>query len=139
MENNFRLSILSPERRLLDKVTVEMVTLTGSEGQIQILPGHSPFIGTLETGLFNYRVPGEGEGVGVISSGFFEVKENDVTIMAETLELKGEIDVARAKAAQQKAESMLREADLDEHQFKKYQLKLQRALIRQHIGDGSSG
>lgn len=134
MEGNLTLTILSPERRLLNQLPVESVTLTGSEGQIQILPGHAPFISTLETGVFNYRISGEGAGTGVISSGFFEVKQNQVTVMAETLELKSEIDIPRAKSAQEKAEAMLKEAALDEHQFKKYQLKLQRALIRQQVG-----
>ena len=134
MDGKLKLTVLSPERRLLDQVDVDSITLTGSEGQIQILPGHAPLIGTLETGIFSYKVPAEGEGVGVISSGFFEIKNDKINLMAETLELKGEIDVSRARLAQQKAEAMLKEAALDESQFKKYQLKLQRALIRQHVG-----
>jgi F-type H+-transporting ATPase subunit epsilon len=90
-------------------------------------------LGTLERGVFNYTTPTEGEGSGVISSGFFEVANDQVTVLAETLELKGEIDVARAKEAQKKAEAGLLEAGLDEHRFKKYQLKLQRAIVRQHF------
>jgi F-type H+-transporting ATPase subunit epsilon len=132
------LTLLSPERRLLNQVQVDAVILTGSEGQIQILPGHEPLVGTLETGLFSYQINPEthkeGGGIGVISSGFFEVKDNQVILIAETLELKGEIDSSRALSAQQKAEKMLREAALSESDFKKYQLKLQRALIRQQVG-----
>ena len=66
--------------------------------------------------------------------GFFEVKNNEVYVMAETLELKGEIDVNRAKKAQQLAEQTLQAAGLDEHHFKKYQLKVQRSIIRQNLG-----
>jgi F-type H+-transporting ATPase subunit epsilon len=128
-----KLTILSPERRLLDRAEVDWVTLPGSEGQIQILPGHAAMIGTLQTGIFSYQETRGPESSGVISSGFFEVAGDDVTVTAETLELKGEIDVNRAKAAQAKAEAGLQAADLDEHRFKKYQLKLQRALIRQHF------
>lgn len=131
--DTLKLTILSPERRLLDQQPVESVTLTGSEGEIQILPGHAAMIGTLETGVFNYGASGGGSGTGVISSGFFEVKGDHVVVMAETLELKGEISLARAQAAQKKAESVLNDADLDEHKFMKYQLKLQRSLIRQQI------
>jgi F-type H+-transporting ATPase subunit epsilon len=127
------LTILSPERRLLERAQVEDLTLTGSEGEIQILPGHAPMIGTLETGPFRYRESSGGETVGVISSGFFEVKNDEVSLMAETLELRGEIDVNRAKKSQSEAEEMLRQADLDEHSFKKYQLQLERSIIRQQI------
>jgi F-type H+-transporting ATPase subunit epsilon len=126
-----QLSILSPERRLLENASAEELTLTGSEGQVQVLPGHAPMVGTLETGTFRVRNSDGTETGGVISSGFFEVRDDRVTLLAETLELRGEIDVDRAKKAQSEAEDMLRQAELDEHAFKKYKLKLERALIRQ--------
>ncbi|HCM40738.1 MAG: ATP synthase F1 subunit epsilon [Bdellovibrionales bacterium GWB1_52_6] len=132
---SLKLTILSPERRLLENVSAESVTLFGSEGQIQIMPGHAPFIGVLETGTFSYRPAGGQDIVGAISHGFFEVKDDKVVVTAETLELKAEIDVNRAKKAQKLAEDALKAADLDEKKFKKYQLKLQRSLIRQHLGE----
>jgi F-type H+-transporting ATPase subunit epsilon len=126
-----KLTILSPQRRLLESAPVDEVTLFGSEGQIQILPGHAPMIGTLDTGTFRYKESTGNESSGVISYGFFEVKDDEVTLLAETLELRGEIDLNRAKRAQSEAEEALKQADLDEHAFRKYQLKLERALIRQ--------
>ena len=71
MSSGLKLSILSPERRLLEGVLVEEVTLPGSEGEIQILEGHAAMLGTLETGLFNYRSSGRDPVQGVISCGFF--------------------------------------------------------------------
>ncbi len=130
-----KLTILSPERRLLEGAPVEEVTIFGSEGQVQILPGHAPMVGLLETGMFKYRSTGGSESAGVISSGFFEVKDDAVNVLAETLELRGEIDVDRAKRAQRDSESTLKEAELDEHSFRKYQLKLERAIIRQQAAD----
>ncbi len=134
MAEYLKLSILSPVRGLAKDLEVKSITLTGSEGQIQVLPGHVPMVGVLETGEFTYESR-QGEKVGgFISTGFFEVREDTVHVMGETIELEAEIDVARAKAAQQKAESMLHEAGLDEKTFRKYELKLQRAIIRQGIG-----
>jgi F-type H+-transporting ATPase subunit epsilon len=129
-----KLSILSPERRLLEDSLVDEVTLNGSEGQIQVLPGHAPMVGTLETGSFRYMNGGV-EHEGIISSGFFEVRDDLVSVLAETLELRGEIDLERAKKAQRDAEDALKGADLDEHAFKKYQLKLERSIIRQQLAD----
>ncbi len=134
MSEGLLLSILSPERRLVENVRVQEVTLPGSEGQIQILPGHAAMIGTLETGIFSFQIEGSAPVNGVISSGFFEVGEGKISVMAETLELKKEVDLSRARKAQELAEETLKEADLDEHKFKKYQLKLQRAIVRQRIG-----
>src|SRR5579885_835194 len=134
MADTMHLSIYSPERRLLEGATVDSVLVTGSEGQVEILPGHAPMVGTLETGMFTYRVPGDpGEHKGVISSGFFEVRDDRVIVLAETLELAGEIDVERARKAQALAEQTLAQAALEADQFRKYQLKLQRALIRQQV------
>lgn len=111
---------------------MDSVTLPGSEGQIEILEGHAPTVGTLDTGVFSYHVSGAAHS-GVISSGFFEICDNNVTVLAETLELRGEIDVERARRAQKLAEDNLKAADLDPHHFGKYQLKLQRSLIRQQV------
>ena len=130
MAEKLKLSVYSPERKLIERKDVESVTLTGSEGQIQILPGHSQMAGTLDTGIFAYSEKGQ-EVRGVISTGFFEVLDEDVILLAETLELTAEIDYERAKLAQKKAEDGLKDAALDEGKFQKYQLKLQRSLIRQ--------
>jgi F-type H+-transporting ATPase subunit epsilon len=85
-----KLSILSPERRLLQDTPVEEVTLSGSEGEIQILPGHAAMVGTLDAGEFHYRVAGGQKTGGVISSGFFEVRGEHVSVLAETHEVLGE-------------------------------------------------
>ena len=130
MAETIKLSVYSPERRLIENREVESVTLPTSEGQIQVLPGHVHMAGTLETGPFWYTEKGQ-DVRGVISYGFFRVVGEEVSVMAETLELSTEIDVARAKLAQKKAEDALKEATLEEGHFDKYQLKLQRALIRQ--------
>ena len=133
MNNTLKLNVLSPERRLVESMLVDFVTLPGSEGQIQILPGHAAMIGTLNTGVLTYQAHGQEPVYAVVSTGFFEVKSDEITLMAETIELKKEIDLQRAKNAQQKAETALLDAALDEARFRKYQLKLQRALIRQQV------
>ena len=126
------LTILSPERKLVASLSVGDVTLTTSEGQIQILPGHSKMVGRIESGIFRYTTDTSHDG-GFISTGFFEVDGSSVKVMAETVELFGEIDLERARRAQKKAEEALKEAGIEEAKFKKYQLKLQRSLIRQSL------
>ncbi|MCM2277981.1 MAG: ATP synthase F1 subunit epsilon [Oligoflexia bacterium] len=133
MDNQLKLSILSPERKLLEGCPVEEVILPTSEGQIQILSGHAAIVGTLETGVFSYREANGHHTVGFVTTGFFEVTDDSVTVTAETLELRGEIDVERAKRAQKAAEEALKAAELDSQSFRKYQLKLHRSLIRQQI------
>ncbi len=134
MSQTFKLSILAPERKLLQNQDVKSLIVTTGMGEVEILPGHAPLVATLETGRFQV-IDSSGKALeGVISSGFLNVSFEQVSVTAETIELKGEVDLSRAKRAQDKAEQMLKDASLDEASFKKYQLKLQRAMIRQTLG-----
>jgi len=132
------LTILSPEKKVADKIQVKSVTLPGSEGQIQVFQEHTHMVGTLETGPFAYEPANGNSVVGVISHGFFEVKADEISVMAETCELASEIDANRARTAQKKAEGALLDPQLDPKNFRKYELKLQRALIRQQIAGSTS-
>lgn len=132
-----KLTIVSPEKRIASAIEVSSITLPGSEGQIQILPGHADMIGTLETGEFAFEKASGEKTMGAMSSGFFEVHADLILVTAETCELSPEIDVNRARSAQKKAESALKDPELDPTLFRKYELKLQRALIRQQIAGGS--
>jgi F-type H+-transporting ATPase subunit epsilon len=127
-------TVLSPERKLLEGVEIRRAHFKSSEGEIEILPGHISMVGTLETGIFDFaHAQGEGSTSGVFSSGFFRLAGGVLTVTAETIELKGEISVDRARAAQVKATQMLTEASLSDEDFRKYELKLQRAVIRQQV------
>jgi F-type H+-transporting ATPase subunit epsilon len=130
----FPLSVFAPERRLTQDEEVSSLILMTGTGQVQILPGHADMVSSLESGVFVYTPKDKAPVKGVISSGFVNVENGSVKVIAETLELAHEIDFSRAKEAQLKAEKMLSDASLDQGSFRKYQLKLQRALIRQNIG-----
>lgn len=130
-----KLSLLSPERKLVDGESVKEVCVFTTEGQIEILPGHVDYAAQLESGTFFY-VKENGKRVeGFISTGFVKVTGSHVSVLAQTLELANEIDKNRARRAQEKAEAMLKDAALEPEAFNKYQLKLQRSIIRQNIGN----
>ena len=93
-----KLSIYSPERRIAEGVSVSEVTLHGSEGQIQILPGHAAMVGTLESGPFNYLSTEHQPVGGSISEGFFEVKNNEVIVLASGVEMLATSTVAEPEA-----------------------------------------
>jgi F-type H+-transporting ATPase subunit epsilon len=134
---SFKLSVFAPERRLTEEEQVSSFVVTTATGEIEILAGHANMVSALETGRFVYTPVGKAPVKGVISSGFVNIEEGAVKVIAETVELAHEIDLSRARVAQQKAEKMLNEASLESGHFRKYQLKLQRALIRQSVGGGA--
>ncbi len=123
--------IVTPTRRLVVGAHTPAAYLPGTNGLLKILPGHADLLTTLGAGILSFAEDGV-EKKYAVSYGFAEVKNNKVTVLAETCEPAEEVDVERAQKAQQKAEEALH-GTLTQEQFEKYQLKVQRALIRQQV------
>lgn len=75
-------------------------------GQLGILPGHIPLLGALEPG-WPVRIEAEGgQTINVaVHGGFLSVRKDGVSVLAEQAELAEDIDVARARAALDRAKS----------------------------------
>lgn len=123
--------IVTPSKRLVEGASAVSVKVPAVVGETEILPGHAELLTLLETGVVTLQLDGRQRNF-AISQGFAEVKNDHVLILAETAEESKDIDRERAKRAQKKAEEMLQSVLSDEN-FKKYQLKVQRAIVRQHI------
>lgn len=123
--------IVTPTRRLVEGAHATSVKLPALKGEIEVLPGHTELISLLTTGVLTIAREGKDRKF-FLSHGFVEVRKDKVLVLAETVEESKEIDKERARRAQLKAQEVLNSV-LPEGQFKKYQLKLQRALIRQQI------
>ncbi|MGZ3650754.1 MAG: ATP synthase F1 subunit epsilon [Bdellovibrionota bacterium] len=95
-EGSFQLSIVTPERSILKETLVESVVLPGEMGQFNILPGHTNFVTCLKNGVFGYRVKGEWN-IAFLSGGFTQVFGGNVSVLAETVEMAQELDMARAE------------------------------------------
>jgi F-type H+-transporting ATPase subunit epsilon len=124
------LSILTPDRKVVGPVPIKGVTLPGANGEMTVLPGHAHMLSTLDTGIVSFELENGKKEVGALSTGFMEVKDDKVVVLAETLELAHEIDVDRARRAKEKAEEKLKAKDAFEQDMLKWQRKIQRAMIR---------
>lgn len=129
------LSIVTPDRRIVGPVPVTSVSVPGEKGEMTVLPGHARLLSTMNTGLLAFERQDGRKEYAAVSTGFVEVSNDKVTVLAETLELAKEIDVDRARRAQAKAEEKLRAKESFEEDMQKWQRKLQRALIRQHAAE----
>lgn len=77
-----------------------------TEGELGILPGHTPLLGALAPGWIVRVVREEGSELRVaVHGGFLSVRPDGVSILAEMAEMADEIDVARAREALARAES----------------------------------
>ncbi len=117
-ESVFAVELVTPERVLLSGEATEVILRTG-EGDLSFLAGHTPLVGTIKPGVVGVVRPDEDE-VRVASHGGFVRVEQDldtddgssgtrVTLLFGVAELAGEIDVARAEAARERAEARLSE------------------------------
>lgn len=127
MAKTIRLDIVTPDKVALSE-DVNMVIARATDGDLGILPGHAPLIAGLE--IWPLRLlTDEGEKQVSICSGFIEVRPEKVTILAACAELPEDIDIARAEAAKERAESRVKapEAGID---ISRAEIALQRAIMR---------
>lgn len=82
-----------------------MVIARTTEGELGILPHHAPLLGQLaEGGVVTIRTESGDDLIVAAHGGFLSVTERGVSILAETAEISGEIDVERAREALHRAE-----------------------------------
>ena len=76
-----------------------------ADGELGVLPGHTPLLGALAPGhIVRIQREGEGEMRVAVHGGFLSVRKGAVSVLAEMAETADEIDVARARAALDKAD-----------------------------------
>lgn len=98
--------LVSPEQMLYSG-DAEMIVARTTEGDIAFLDGHAPFLGSLGIGVVRIILDGDGEEVAAIHGGFVEVTGGNVIVLSDVAEMAGEIDVARATAARDRAQAQM--------------------------------
>jgi F-type H+-transporting ATPase subunit epsilon len=132
MPDTFQLEIVTPEKMVVRDVAEEM-QIPGKDGYLGILPGHAPLITELAVGEITYRNANVTHSL-CVAWGFAEVLPDKVTILAETAERAAEVDVSRAQAAKQRAETALGNCATEED-FKKTAGDLKRAETRIEVAE----
>jgi len=135
MAEKIQLEVVTPERRVLAE-PVDMVTVPGLGGELGILPGHTPLISQLQTGVLTYVQEGKSYLLHV-SGGFVEVRDDHVSVLADVAELPEEIDSARAKLSRDKLEKQLNAWTGSEEEFETAKVELDRSLVRLQLASGS--
>ena len=134
LPTQFRLTVVTRERKIVETDAVEAV-LPASDGEIGILPGHTPLLASLKVGIMRYRTNGEGQSL-VLSWGFAEVLPERVIVMAETARLAQEIDPVAAEAERVEAEKELAYLSSHDPEFAVVEGRLEEsvAMINVHRG-----
>ena len=112
MANTLKLEIVTPDAKIFSD-DVDMVTLTGVEGEMGILPQHVPLMTQLCAGEIVAR-KGADTIFLAVGDGFVQVTGDRVAILTDMAIRAENIDEARAEEARQRAEARLAEKITDE-------------------------
>ena len=135
MAQYIKLEVVTPEKAVVD-VDTKIVVAPGDLGEFGVLPGHTTFLTTLKTGTLRYTDANDQEHYVFVSGGFAEALPDKVTVLAESAERRRDIDLARAKAAIERAEKRPAEQRLKEAlDFTRAKAALERALQRLKLAE----
>jgi F-type H+-transporting ATPase subunit epsilon len=103
---SMHVELVSVERKLWSGEATAVFART-PEGELGILPGHTPLLGALEPGwIVRIDRVEESDSLKVaVHGGFLSVRKDGVSVLAEVAELAEDIDVGRARAALDRAGS----------------------------------
>lgn len=126
LPNRISLTVVTRERRIID-VQVDEVILPATDGEIGVLPGHTPLLATLKIGVLRYRTGTKTERL-VISWGFAEVLPDRVIVLAEKGVLPGEIDAATAEEERRRAEREIMDLASHDPEFASVEARLEESI-----------
>jgi len=112
MADTIEFELVSPQR-LMKSEPVEMVVVPGAEGDIGVLPGHSPLICTVRAGVIDIHEGGSVKERIFVGGGFCEVSPERCTVLAEEAIATTDIDRSEADERVRAAEEALSDADDD--------------------------
>jgi F-type H+-transporting ATPase subunit epsilon len=129
---SIKLDIVTAERSVFSE-EVDVVVAPGIEGQLGLLPHHTPLMTTLQAGELRVRKGGEEFSL-VISGGFLEVRPDRIIVLADAAERTDEIDLARAEEAKRRAQEYLSRHTHDVDTARA-EAALSRSLARLKVGE----
>lgn len=124
---DYKLRIITPDRVFYEG-TADMIEFNTTEGEIGVLPGHTPMTVIIKPGVLTITEKDEVKEA-ALHSGFVEILPDRMTILAEVVEWPGEIDLERAEAAKRRAEERIK-SHTPETDMARAETALMRAIAR---------
>ncbi|CAI2653522.1 ATP synthase epsilon chain [Apilactobacillus kunkeei] len=127
-------SIVTPDGKVYEREDARLVIVRTKSGQLGIMPNHVPVIASLEVDEVKVKSGSDVDEIAV-NGGFVEFSNNSLTVIADSAEKQGDIDVDRAAAARDRAQKALEIARQkhDNQEILRNQVALRRAINRIHV------
>ena len=111
-----RLTLVTPERSLVEHAACDEVTLPSERGELGILPGHTALITLLGIGTVTMKDGGAKKSF-ALRGGFAEIAEDDVRLLADQAVAPEAVDAKAAEkelvSAEQRRLEVVGEEQLD--------------------------
>lgn len=127
-ERTFTLKIITPQRIFFEGLAV-MAEFNTTEGEIGVYKNHIPMTVILSPGVLTITGDDDSRRQAALHSGFAQILQDQITILAEIAEWPGEIDRRRAEEALERAKERLRRNEPNTD-IARAETALQRALAR---------
>ncbi len=128
MAGRLIVELVTPERPAFSGEG-DCVVLPAWEGEMGVLPGHAPFLVQLKPGEVRFKAGVETK-IFAVSGGFAEIRDDKVSLFAETAEMAESIDEERARQALERAKAELLNKDLDSMTLAQAEAAMRRAQVR---------
>lgn len=124
------LSIISPEKVIYEGEITELIAPTVM-GEIAVLPHHADLLTQLADGEMTVKHSGKDLHVAV-TGGFLQIRNNEISIIADFAVRSEEIDAKKALEAQQRAEERIKnqKENISEQEFAVLNTEIQRSLLQ---------
>lgn len=129
------LEIITPEKVVYEGEVAEIYIKT-ADGPLGIFPHHINLFSKLVPGELKLKVSGREEFM-ALTSGFMEISNNKVTILADYAIPAEQIQVEKAMEAKKRAEEILKrkESKIDEREFAAAEAELAKALVELQVAN----
>jgi F-type H+-transporting ATPase subunit epsilon len=130
------LNVVSAEEELYSG-SIESLQITGSEGELGIMPGHTPLLTSLKPGMARIVKQDGVEEIIYLSGGMLEVQPNNITVLADVAIRATDLDEQKALEAKERAEKHLNDhgGDVD---YAEAATELARAVAQLRVIQASS-
>ncbi len=107
-----QLDIVSAENRIYSGL-VSYLQVSGAEGELGIMPGHTPLLTNIKPGMARIVKQDGKEEVFYLSGGILEVQPSSVSVLADVVLRAEDIDEQAAVEAKRRAEAHMANAGAD--------------------------
>ncbi len=138
MASELHLRVVTPDRNVLDR-KVKAVSFMGIDGSYGILPNHAPLMTATMPGVVKVTNTDDSVEELLVTDGFAEMRDNILSLVCEAGERAADIDMERARAAEERAREQIEEAHDVDINLAQAEVALQKALLRQMLARKGRG